>query len=263
MEFSSPGVQSRDRSWKRLYFVLHGTALSIYKHDVHKLPLKEPGAAPIPAVDPADAENLHVHLPGEKRSSSASTTIATNTATRRSSAGTEPMFDRGRRGSTDMSIQPAPLGGHRNSLPLDQNMQDAKDAQLFPASQRPRAASNAPSVTPSSNSGGNTIHAKELATHLPFHAGNALVKQYSMQNAESGLAADYVKRKNVVRVRAAGEQFLLQTESAKEVVNWIEVGVGREYYSKCMQLMRLLFDRHSKLRRMYHWNSMFGLCPRS
>jgi hypothetical protein len=37
------------------------------------------------------------------------------------------------------------------------------------------------------------------------------------------LAADYVKRKNVVRVRAEGEQFLLQTEGAKEVVDWIEV----------------------------------------
>jgi len=49
-----------------------------------------------------------------------------------------------------------------------------------------------------------------------------LIKQYSLQNAESGLAADYVKKKNVVRVRAGGEQFLLQTESAKEVVDWIE-----------------------------------------
>jgi hypothetical protein len=44
-----------------------------------------------------------------------------------------------------------------------------------------------------------------------------------LQNAESGLAADYVKRKNVVRVRAEGEQFLLQTDGAREVVDWIEV----------------------------------------
>lgn len=51
------------------------------------------------------------------------------------------------------------------------------------------------------------------------------MKQYSLQNAESGLAADYVKKRNVVRVRAEGEQFLLQTDSAKDVVDWIEVSV--------------------------------------
>ena len=44
-----------------------------------------------------------------------------------------------------------------------------------------------------------------------------------MQGAESGLAADYMKKKNVVRVRAEGEQFLLQTDSARDVVDWIEV----------------------------------------
>ena len=71
----------------------------------------------------------------------------------------------------------------------------------------------------------------ELATHLPFHSGNALIKQYSLQNAESGLAADYVKKKNVVRVRAGGEQFLLQTESAKEVVDWIEVSTKAAFKS--------------------------------
>lgn len=38
------------------------------------------------------------------------------------------------------------------------------------------------------------------------HSVNAVVREYSLQNAESGLAADYVKRKHVVRVRADGEQ---------------------------------------------------------
>jgi hypothetical protein len=78
------------------------------------------------------------------------------------------------------------------------------------------------SVPPPAPSSG--INAREnIASHLPFGGGNALVKQYSLQNAESGLAADYVKKRNVVRVRAEGEQFLLQTDSAKDVVDWIEV----------------------------------------
>lgn len=51
-------------------------------------------------------------------------------------------------------------------------------------------------------------------SHLPSTGSglNVLLRHYSLQNAESGLAADYVKRKHVVRVRAEGEQFLLQAK---------------------------------------------------
>ncbi|KAF8310944.1 hypothetical protein DL93DRAFT_2029494, partial [Clavulina sp. PMI_390] len=49
-----------------------------------------------------------------------------------------------------------------------------------------------------------------------------LVRKYSLQHAESGLGSDYLKRRNVMRVRAEGEQFLLQAESVMGVVNWIE-----------------------------------------
>ena len=45
-----------------------------------------------------------------------------------------------------------------------------------------------------------------------------------MQNAESGLGNDYLKRKNVIRVRLEGEQFLLQAKDVLSVVEWIEVG---------------------------------------
>lgn len=44
-----------------------------------------------------------------------------------------------------------------------------------------------------------------------------------MQNAESGLGNDYIKRKNVIRVRVEGEQFLLQAKDVADVVAWIEV----------------------------------------
>jgi hypothetical protein len=44
-----------------------------------------------------------------------------------------------------------------------------------------------------------------------------------MQHAESGLGNDYLKRKNVIRVRAEGEQFLLQAKDVADVVAWIEV----------------------------------------
>ena len=50
-----------------------------------------------------------------------------------------------------------------------------------------------------------------------------LIRQYTMQNAESGLGSDYVKRKNVIRVRLEGEQFLLQAQDIESVIEWIEV----------------------------------------
>ncbi|KAM0747455.1 hypothetical protein T439DRAFT_89761 [Meredithblackwellia eburnea MCA 4105] len=51
---------------------------------------------------------------------------------------------------------------------------------------------------------------------------NQLVRHYSLQNAESGLAADYLKRKHAVRVRCEGEQFLLQAKSDRGVIDLIE-----------------------------------------
>ncbi|KAG8812225.1 hypothetical protein FRC17_002134 [Serendipita sp. 399] len=51
---------------------------------------------------------------------------------------------------------------------------------------------------------------------------SALMRQYTLQNAESGLATDYVKRRNVIRLRLEGEQFLMQLANVEEVVSWIE-----------------------------------------
>jgi hypothetical protein len=50
-----------------------------------------------------------------------------------------------------------------------------------------------------------------------------LIHKYSLQHAESGLATDYLKRRNVIRVRLEGEQFLLQLPGVEDVVEWIEV----------------------------------------
>jgi hypothetical protein len=51
-----------------------------------------------------------------------------------------------------------------------------------------------------------------------------LIRAYTLQHAESGLGNDYLKRKNVIRVRLEGEQFLLQAADVPSVVEWIEVG---------------------------------------
>ena len=237
MEFSAPGVQARDRSWKRLYFVLHGTSLRVFKHDVHRIPFKDTSSISIPEVSEADLSNLHVHKPGERRES------VSTVGTARPGV---PAAATGRRGSLVEGSINAPMG-RRGSLPgsdpdaispaarrtsqssvgssiatATTTTSSEKDMSLFhPVSQARRASVSVPPPAPSSG-----INAREnIASHLPFGGGNAMVKQYSLQNAESGLAADYVKKRNVVRVRAEGEQFLLQTDSAKDVVDWIEVSL--------------------------------------
>ena len=52
---------------------------------------------------------------------------------------------------------------------------------------------------------------------------HSLIKAYTMQQAESGLGSDYVKRKHVIRVRLEDEQFLLQASDVDSVIEWIEV----------------------------------------
>ena len=64
----------------------------------------------------------------------------------------------------------------------------------------------------------------EKGEDAPFTPdGRDLLRQYSLQHAESGLASDYQKRKNVIRVRMEGEQFLLQAQDVPGVIEWIEV----------------------------------------
>ena len=71
---------------------------------------------------------------------------------------------------------------------------------------------------------------------------NALIKRFTLQNAESGLATDYLRRTNVIRVRTEGEQFLLQAPDMEGVVQWIEVSPptgGVFFLPKHWELIRL------------------------
>ena len=80
-------------------------------------------------------------------------------------------------------------------------------------------------VAPKSKFPTSIVDAKAIAKSriaTPSHGANVLLRHYSLQNAESGLAADYIKRKHAVRVRAEGEQFLLQAKDDRGVIDLIE-----------------------------------------
>ncbi|KAL0056866.1 hypothetical protein AAF712_016519 [Marasmius tenuissimus] len=62
----------------------------------------------------------------------------------------------------------------------------------------------------------------QTTQECPLPDRDCLMKTYTLQNAESGLGNDYIKRKNVIRVRMDGEQFLLQAKDVASVIEWIE-----------------------------------------
>ncbi|KAJ3984896.1 hypothetical protein F5890DRAFT_1410669 [Lentinula detonsa] len=79
----------------------------------------------------------------------------------------------------------------------------------------PTPITSAPSLTFSMNRFPNGVT-------CPPPNKSDLIHSYTLQQAESGLGNDYLKRKNVIRVRMEGEQFLLQARDVTAVVDWIE-----------------------------------------
>ncbi|BGO94049.1 hypothetical protein NBRC10512_003682 [Rhodotorula toruloides] len=155
MEFTAPGVQARDRAWKRQYFVLHGTSIKIYKYDLRTHP-----------------------IPGEQ----------------------------------DWSTVPVDIAGHDGPPPLHFHEGEYGVGKEQAATHK----------FPLSITDAKAKAKDRIITSATASAQNSLVRHYSLQNAESGLAADYVKRKHVVRVRAEGEQFLLQAKDDRGVIDLIE-----------------------------------------
>ena len=92
-------------------------------------------------------------------------------------------------------------------------------------SQTPSGQSSASSLrSPFPNAqNGNDSGGMKVATPELDPKPTDLIKAYTMQHAESGLGNDYLKRKNVIRVRVEGEQFLFQAKDVADVVAWIEV----------------------------------------
>lgn len=104
--------------------------------------------------------------------------------------------------SVSVNSNPSSSHSHSNSL-----------SNHFRSHHHNRDPANSTSPTDSQLSG------KE---HVPEPNRKDLIREYSLQNAESGLASDYFKRKNVLRVRMQGEQFLLQAPDVPGVIEWIE-----------------------------------------
>jgi hypothetical protein len=101
---------------------------------------------------------------------------------------------------------------HSLALSHEQHQQHQSDSPYQPHSQSSMSSCDCPPPMPS------TKNLKDISKVT----SRALIRQYTLQNAESGVAIDYHKRPNVIRVRLEGEQFLLQAVNVEQVVEWIE-----------------------------------------
>lgn len=63
-----------------------------------------------------------------------------------------------------------------------------------------------------------------------------LVRSYSLQHAKIGLATDYLKKSNVLRLRLESEQFLLEFSSANQLIEWnLGLCIGRDISTDIQQ----------------------------
>lgn len=207
MEFVKPGVVSTDRKWRRVWCVLEGTKFSVYKvRDVRSVWEGVVGAGDSSTFPNAETKKEREQRremqfwEGRRRKEEEERMFTQGSLTEAGSSSEEEFELVCPSSSSSTSIRRS--GSHsRSSLSIGRSHLHVPF--------RPRTVS--PSPTPS------------YPTTAPEKPDKAfLIREYTLQHAESGLGTDYTKRRNVIRVRMEGEQFLLQARDVNEVIKWIE-----------------------------------------
>ena len=161
-----------------------------------------------PSVPQSSRPSLNIPMNG--RSTPTPTIGSTTTAASRSSS---PMF-----AASSSSLLTTPAGSSWSHDSTDSTTSSTGRGA------RSRMVTNNYTVVASSSTSSSTSKGKEKADDSDLLPDTrSLIKAYTMQQAESGLGSDYVKRKHVIRVRLEGEQFLLQASDVDSVIEWIEV----------------------------------------
>ena len=160
-----------------------------------------------PSVPQSSRPSLNIPMNG--RSTPTPTIGSTTTIASRSSS---PMF-----AASSSSLLTTPAGSS-----LSHGSTDSMTSSTSRGARSRMVTSNrtvvSSSISSSTSKGKRKMDDSDL---LPDK--HSLIKAYTMQEAESGLGSDYVKRKHVIRVRLEGEQFLLQASDVDSVIEWIEV----------------------------------------
>lgn len=275
MEFSSPGIQAKDRKWRRVFCELEGTTLRVYRcppgasgagiigewwerrvgvgdlSSGYHAPARKADKSPAPSSkrrdeSPAAPSKIAVDQPVASSSSSPPPTPhrprSESQSSRATNLSTTPSISRANRRLSGASF----LTPWRNSGPSSGPPSRGRGMscpgtnggmELLPVSEpnsrRNSVSSSASQETTSRRTSPLTPRAPSrlsfLSSRMQLRSGEIqkpgkgdLIRAYTLQHAESGLGNDYLKRKNVIRVRLEGEQFLLQAADVPSVVEWIE-----------------------------------------
>ncbi|CAK5275748.1 unnamed protein product [Mycena citricolor] len=261
MEFSAPGQQARDRKWRRVLCELEGTAFRMYKCHDEGWWERQVGVGDVAstAVGPAAA---YASAAVKARAAAAQSAVAVKIASEEASMPdaapettevviphrTSISSSRSRTSSsatTGSQTNADPPAASRSRLNLGSLLKPRSHGRsksdVQPTSPPPRASLSVPrpslsglisssttvaslstNTTPSPSKASPTKKKSPTEGSLPEPNRADLIRAYTLQNAESGLANDYLKRKHVIRVRMEGEQFLLQARDVADVVDWIE-----------------------------------------
>jgi hypothetical protein len=242
LEFTSPGVQARDRKWRRVMCVLEGTAFRVFEPPSSAIGIGLVGRWWEKKVGVGD---LTSDAPLPKKTST--TTPGSQKIDRdldgdgdRSTVGSAPSIivsEGGTISAAKKSKLHAPgflnrSGNSSGTSLVRQSGETSREegrSSLSVSTPRPSTSSITSNTTgrPSASTYKRAASPMSMKSAQPDHVPNLQncqpLRVYTLQQAESGLASDYLKRKNVIRVRMEGEQFLLQAPSVQAVVDWIEV----------------------------------------
>jgi hypothetical protein len=303
LEFSAPGVQAKNRKWRRVLCILEGTVFKVYKCPAGALGVgligewleKKVGAGDATSQGPSDIARrrdpsvprakpgtestpgfVHVRLPlsvptADRLPPSPSRNQVSRSPSPSPSRGRHSPSSSHRRHSPSPSRSPTPppsplttRWSNRSRFNLGVNLLSPrshsrsrsdmpKDVGVSGSSPGThRHTGSVPAPLPTSRSTGSSFQqpSSSRPSHFMKPLSDArsiseapepdpadLMRAYTLQHAESGLGNDYRKRKNVIRVRMEGEQFLLQARDVAAVVDWIEVGVSVDNRSKCVHVV--------------------------
>ncbi|KAH9922889.1 hypothetical protein B0H21DRAFT_765826 [Amylocystis lapponica] len=261
LEFSQPGVQARDRKWRRVLCVLEGTVFKVYKcpsgvagvSAIEQWWERKVGVGDIatgagPRERPRDADSSSKPTDTDSPVSPALQEASANSSRSQAPVADPPTRSKFRgllrptRSSFSALTRPnvdIPRESRRLSSPPISTRQSSdtnSSRSVVSSGYASNSTSRTTITTPSSSSDGsfffsrNRGHAASGPSDIPATSmkelpepdPKELIRSYTLQRAESGLASDYIKRKNVVRVRMEGEQFLLQAQDVAGVISWIE-----------------------------------------
>jgi len=308
LEFTAPGVQARDRKWRRTLCVLEGTAFRVYKcppaaakkglignlwektvgvGDIAAPPTQTPTSAAKAKEREQEREARQIKFasvdggtPAQSPTSPTSPSIimaspvsdepeAQSSSSPRSRL-LPSNFRRKNRNTSDRSLTSlSEMGARRSSSTPQQLAPELNSSRGVSLPTSPnRSTPRTPTETTSPTAGppralrSPRIKRRSLWVDdptVPQPQEQDLVYAFAMHNAESGLGSDYLKRRNVIRVRMEGQQFLLQAPDVASVVEWIEV----RHFHLCARMPKaMLIGRLTSLSFVYRASRQRRISPR-